>query len=138
MSRIDMDAETAPVGWAAFFMKLVLAATWAAVIGLGAWLLEQPDGASRVAGGLCVAAPAFLWLTSLLRRSRIDELENRLAVQALAQGGWWAVSFGATLYGLMAAIGRPPAAEMLVFLPWGAFVFGEIMAQTARLHLARR
>jgi hypothetical protein len=132
------DSERAPAGWPAFAVKVALALLWIAAVFAGGTLLKQDDLLPRALGGLLVAGPALLWMLSIQRRARVDELEARLALSTLAQGGWWAVSFGAMMYGLQAAMGDPPGAFLLALLPWGAFAFGETMTQVARVQMARK
>jgi len=130
-------SERIPVGWGLFAGKLALGLVWIAVAIGGAILLEQAAIGLRVVGTALVAGPAFLWLSVLQRQSRRDELEARHALNALAQGGWWAVAFGALFYGLQAINGAPPPAQLLVLLPAMGFLFGESMAQFGRWQMTR-
>lgn len=122
---------------ATFGLKLVIAAAWFGLAFGGALLLREDSLALRLAGLAAVAVPPMLWLAQLQRQARIDELEARLSMVAQAQGCWWAITFGAAIYGLNALGGDPVNEGLLALLAPGAFLFGETMAQTARAALQR-
>jgi hypothetical protein len=140
LRRTDMNVQTSdniPVGWGLFAAKMALGLVWIAVAMGGAILLDQTSLLLRLIGAVLVAAPAFVWLGLLQRQSQRDELEARHAVNALAQGGWWAVAFGAMFYALQSFSGATPPTHLLPILPTLAFLFGESMAQVSRWQMTR-
>lgn len=132
------ETENIPVGWGLFAAKMAMGLAWIGVATGGVILLDRGELALRLIGAALVAVPAFVWLSVLQRQAQRDELEARHAMNALAQGGWWAVAFGAMMYALQAFSAAPPPAQLLAVLPAGAFLFGESMAQVARWQMTRR
>ena len=118
-------------------LRLLIGLVWFGVAIGGALLLREGALALRLAGLIAVGLPPLIWMYLLQRQARVDELEARLAMVAQAQGCWWAVSFGAVMYGLNQFTGLPVNAVLLAILPAGAYFFGEFMAQVARASLQR-
>ena len=118
-------------------LRLLIGLVWFGVAIGGALLLREGALALRLAGLIAVGLPPLIWMYLLQRQARVDELEARLAMVAQAQGCWWAVSFGAVMYGLNRFTGSPVNAVLLAILPAGAYFFGEFMAQVARASLQR-
>ena len=131
LDGLDADARIV------FALKLLAGLAWFGLAFGGALLLREETLALRLTGLAAVAAPPLLWLIHLQRQAKVDELEARLSMVAQAQGCWWAVTFGAAMYGLGAFTGEPVNAVLLALLPAGAFLFGETMAQVARAALQR-
>lgn len=116
----------AGVGW-------LVCAAWA-----GACLSKGEDALPlKVLAAAVVVLPVFLWIAVLRRQAAIDELEERLALMAQAQGGWWALAYGAILFVISSLAGDGASPVMLATLPAGGFLFGEAMAQAARFRLSR-
>jgi hypothetical protein len=132
------EPETIPVGWGLFAAKMAMGLVWIGVATGGVMLLDREGLALRLVGAALVAVPAFVWLSVLQRQAQRDELEARHVLNALAQGGWWAVSFGAMMYALQAFGTPPPPDQMLAILPAAAFLFGESMVQVGRWQMTRR
>ena len=101
-----------------------------------AFLGDKPLARTGVLFPLKMAA-GVVWLAVLRRQAAIDELEERLAPMAQAQGGWRALAYGSTLFVISSLMGAGVSPVMLATLPAGGFLFGEAMAQGARFNLSR-
>lgn len=121
-----------------FAVRLAIGLAWLGVASAGALAMsEDQPMALRLLGLVAVGAPPLLWTVWLQRQARIDELEARLALVSQAQGGGWAVGFASLLWGINALRGDETSSLLLVFLAPAAFLFGECMAQVARMALHR-
>ena len=137
-SKDIRDDDRPTLGWGVFALKMAIGLGWMAAIAPAALLAENDSLTIRLIGAALIGVPPFLWMAYLARQARVDELEARLALSVLAQGCWWALAYGAMMYGFYVAVLREPAPGFfLALLPAGAFFFGEVMAQVARWSLSR-
>ena len=135
----DTRREDRPtLGWGVFALKMAIGLGWMAAMGPASNLAESEGLATRLAGAALIGVPPFLWMAYLGWQAQVDELEAQLARSVLTQGCWWALAYGALMYGFYVAILQAPAPGLfLALLPAGAFLFGETMAQVARWTLSR-
>jgi hypothetical protein len=122
-----------------FLLKMAAGVVWLAGAAWGGAYLSKGGDALplKALAAAAVVLPVFVWIAVLRRQAAIDELEERLALMAQAQGGWWALAYGSTLFVISSLMGDGVSPVMLATLPAGGFLFGEAMAQVARFNLSR-